>query len=578
MAQYSTATVEASKLLEAALEQMDGIIQGTRYEPPSNSHHHCLTENDSFNLNFQSNHHHGFSSSSTEGSELSEAMRRMQIAIQNVSLDHQQVVKLSIRDKDVEESILNWIEARRASEGYTNSRHRTNESKNNHEYNHSQMKDRLAQMEDENLGFKEQVTVQNEQIVELEKKLKKVQEQMRNRNDEEQVAVETTADNGCGDALNTSTASAAPSAALQSELIQLKNRCSDLEKQNVELRKVCGGNRTPRYLDLNNPNRRYNNNAQTDANASSPLSSGGISDHEMGSPINDKVLANDLSAVGAGECVTTIISPSPKSAKGLRKIFSKIKRSNSGGTISAENQQNPKQVRSPPPQTMITILPQMHLQEPVHGAFTRGGKFRATTGGHRFPKTQFASASSEAPGARRPFNQWTLDMLSIWMDSLGLGMYDNNLKLSSIRNGEGLASMSSSDLESKLGIKMALHRKKLILAIASRQDSSATSATAENDPSSHHGVAKDIAGKLDHHWVTRWLDDIGLPQYKEAFLEARVDGRVLNVLTVDDLIFELGVGSLLHHLCIRRAIQVLRQKQFDPNSLQRRSSPNENDR
>ena len=29
------------------------------------------------------------------------------------------------------------------------------------------------------------------------------------------------------------------------------------------------------------------------------------------------------------------------------------------------------------------------------------------------------------------------------------------------------------------------------------------------------------------------LDDMGLPQYKEAFLDNKVDGRVLNVLTVE---------------------------------------------
>lgn len=39
-------------------------------------------------------------------------------------------------------------------------------------------------------------------------------------------------------------------------------------------------------------------------------------------------------------------------------------------------------------------------------------------------------------------------------------------------------------------------------------------------------------GNLDHNWVTRWLDDVGLPQYKDAFSEARVDGRVLNFLTI----------------------------------------------
>lgn len=29
-----------------------------------------------------------------------------------------------------------------------------------------------------------------------------------------------------------------------------------------------------------------------------------------------------------------------------------------------------------------------------------------------------------------------------------------------------------------------------------------------------------------------WLDDIGLPQYKDLFYEARVDGRMIQYLTV----------------------------------------------
>lgn len=32
--------------------------------------------------------------------------------------------------------------------------------------------------------------------------------------------------------------------------------------------------------------------------------------------------------------------------------------------------------------------------------------------------------------------------------------------------------------------------------------------------------------------VSGWLDDIGLPQYKSHFDEARVDGRVLHYMTV----------------------------------------------
>lgn len=32
--------------------------------------------------------------------------------------------------------------------------------------------------------------------------------------------------------------------------------------------------------------------------------------------------------------------------------------------------------------------------------------------------------------------------------------------------------------------------------------------------------------------ISGWLDDIGLPQYKSHFDEARVDGRMLHYMTV----------------------------------------------
>ena len=81
---------------------------------------------------------------------------------------------------------------------------------------------------------------------------------------------------------------------------------------------------------------------------------------------------------------------------------------------------------------------------------------------------------------------------------------------------------------------------------------------------------------MDHQWVTRWLDDVGLPQYKDAFLEARIDGRMLNFLTIDDL-FQLKVTNQLHHLSIRRGIQVLRENNFEPSCLKRRGAPGERD-
>jgi len=102
-----------------------------------------------------------------------------------------------------------------------------------------------------------------------------------------------------------------------------------------------------------------------------------------------------------------------------------------------------------------------------------------------------------------------------------------------------------------------LHRKKLTLAL-------------------HHlknPDEEDYAGKLDYHWVIRWLDDVGLPQYKESFNEARIDGRVLSRLTADDLV-SLKVTSVLHHASIKRGIQLLRIHKFHPDCLCRRGGPN----
>ncbi len=64
-------------------------------------------------------------------------------------------------------------------------------------------------------------------------------------------------------------------------------------------------------------------------------------------------------------------------------------------------------------------------------------------------------------------------------------------------------------------------------------------------------------GDLDHHWVGQWLVNIGLPQYQRTFLDARFDGRMLNVISIDDLKL-LEVLTPFHVASIKRAIQALR--------------------
>ena len=110
--------------------------------------------------------------------------------------------------------------------------------------------------------------------------------------------------------------------------------------------------------------------------------------------------------------------------------------------------------------------------------------------------------------------------------------------------------MSINDLDIKLGVKNNLHRKKLFLALRAKNPEC-------------QGPEKFLMN-LESHWIVSWLDDIGLPQYKERFLEAKIDVRVLNFITTEDLC-QIKITNLLHHLSIKRG-----KRQFAFKQLQAR--------
>ena len=108
-------------------------------------------------------------------------------------------------------------------------------------------------------------------------------------------------------------------------------------------------------------------------------------------------------------------------------------------------------------------------------------------------------------------------------------------------------------METKLNMRNSLHRKKILIALDARKKKEEG---GNNQTNGKGNYMKLNLERLDHQWVVRWLDDVGLPQYKDRFLEARVDGRVLNLLTVDDVLVGLRISNQLHHLSIKRGIQV----------------------
>ena len=144
----------------------------------------------------------------------------------------------------------------------------------------------------------------------------------------------------------------------------------------------------------------------------------------------------------------------------------------------------------------------------------------------------------------------------LWLNTLGMSAYAPEIR-KCCKDGNNLLAMTYNDLDIKLGIKNHLHRKKLFLALRARNNE-------------YSGPEK-MTFNLESNWVVTWLDDIGLPQYKERFLEAKIDIRVLNFITTEDLC-TMKITNLLHHLSIKRGIQVLRKCNFDPSCLKRRTS------
>ncbi|XP_033913863.2 liprin-beta-2-like isoform X7 [Acipenser ruthenus] len=226
--------------------------------------------------------------------------------------------------------------------------------------------------------------------------------------------------------------------------------------------------------------------------------------------------------------------------------------------VSPENRKNPKGIKKFWGKIRRTQSGSFQAGDLGTSQFQRGG-LRATAG-PRLARTKETGNTKSDLAA--PFSQWRTEQVCSWLEDFGLSQYVN-LARQWVNTGHTLLTASPQDLEKEMGIKQPLHRKKLQLALKAF---------------SMKLVEK--SADLDHIWVTRWLDDIGLPQYKDQFNDGRVDGRMLQYLTVNDLLF-LKVTSQLHHLSIKCAIHVLHVNKFNPNCLRRRpgdehnSSPSE---
>ncbi|XP_048216885.1 liprin-beta-2 isoform X4 [Perognathus longimembris pacificus] len=243
----------------------------------------------------------------------------------------------------------------------------------------------------------------------------------------------------------------------------------------------------------------------------------------------DTAIVNDLSSTSSGtesSPQSPLMPDGKRSPKGIKKFWGKIRRTQSGN---------------------------FNTDAPGMAEFRRGG-LRATAG-PRLSRTR--DSKGQKCDANAPFAQWSTERVCAWLEDFGLAQYVIFAR-QWVTSGHTLLTATPQDMEKELGIKHPLHRKKLVLAVKAIN-------TKQEEKSA----------LLDHIWVTRWLDDIGLPQYKDQFHESRVDGRMLQYLTVNDLLF-LKVTSQLHHLSIKCAIHVLHVNKFNPHCLHRRPADESN--
>ncbi|KAM4846132.1 liprin-beta-2 isoform 3-T6 [Thomomys bottae] len=243
----------------------------------------------------------------------------------------------------------------------------------------------------------------------------------------------------------------------------------------------------------------------------------------------DSAIVNDLSSTSSGtesSPQSPLVPDGRRSPKGIKKFWGKIRRTQSGN---------------------------FNTDAPGMAEFRRGG-LRATAG-PRLSRTR--DSKGQKCDANAPFAQWSTERVCAWLEDFGLAQYVIFAR-QWVTSGHTLLTATPQDMEKELGIKHPLHRKKLVLAVKAIN-------TKQEEKSA----------LLDHIWVTRWLDDIGLPQYKDQFHESRVDGRMLQYLTVNDLLF-LKVTSQLHHLSIKCAIHVLHVNKFNPHCLHRRPADESN--
>ncbi|CZR14639.1 Liprin-beta homolog [Caenorhabditis elegans] len=181
-------------------------------------------------------------------------------------------------------------------------------------------------------------------------------------------------------------------------------------------------------------------------------------------------------------------------------------------------------------------------------SFRRGSAARSTSTARLGSTNHLGTVSKRPPLSQ--FVDWRSEQLADWIAEIGYPQYMNEVSRH-VRSGRHFLNMSMNEYEGVLNIKNPVHRKRVAILL--------------------RRIEEDImepANKWDVHQTLRWLDDIGLPQYKDVFAENVVDGPLLLSLTANDAV-EMKVVNAHHYATLARSIQFLKKADFRFNAMEK---------